>query len=90
MHPKLIIGCTGYGKGTIAIPFSEAINTFRQKNDPNIVLHAFIRYKRANYTNTRYTKRSIRRLHVIRGTQYTTDNTLVRMQKQVDNRENEN
>ena len=36
------------------------------------MLLAFIRYKRANYTNIRYTKRSIIRLHVIRGTQYTT------------------
>ena len=36
------------------------------------MLRAFIRYKRANYTNIRYTKRSTIRLHVIRGTQYTT------------------
>ena len=36
------------------------------------MLHAFIRYKRANYTNIRYTKRSTIRLHVIRETQYTT------------------
>ena len=29
MYPKMEIGYTGYGKGTIANPFPEAINTFR-------------------------------------------------------------
>ena len=72
MHPKMEIGYTGYGNGTIAIPFLEPINTFRWKNDPKIVLHAFIRYKRQIIRIIRYTKPSIIRLHVIRGTQYTT------------------
>ena len=31
MYPKMEIGYTGYGKGTIAIHCPEAINTFRSK-----------------------------------------------------------
>ena len=58
-----------FGKGAYCNPLFEAINTFRLKNDPKIVPHAFERYKRPII---RYTKRSIIRLHVIRGTQYTT------------------
>ena len=36
MHPKMVIDYTGFGKGTIAVPFPEAINTFRWKNDPKL------------------------------------------------------
>ena len=65
----MVIGYEGYVKGTIAIPFPEAINTFRLKNDPNLCSMPLYDIRGELYE---YTKPSIIRLHVIRGTQYTT------------------
>ena len=65
----MVIGYTGYGKGTIAIPFSEAIHTFQLKNDPKLCsmplydirgeLYKYTLYETFDYTITRYKRNSV-------------------------------
>ena len=69
MHPKMVIGYTGYEKGTIAIPFPEAINTFRLKNVPKLCSMPLY-----DIRGKLYVIRNVR-LYVIRGT-LVYDNTL--------------
>ena len=69
MHPKMATGYAGYGKGSIVIPFPEAINTFRWKMvlklcsmplyDVRGQLYEYTIYETFNYRTTRYKRNSV-------------------------------
>ena len=79
MHPKMEIDYTGYGKGTIGLLHSLLLKQ-STLSDRKIIqkLYSMSLYDiREIIRIIRYTKPSILRLHVIRGTQYTTTHCFI-------------